>query len=127
MIRRFVVQRHKTGRSHYDLRIIEDDRIRSWSILREPPLQTGEQRLAIEREVLSLDEIRGGVVYEDAFGSGKVHVWDEGDVEVTLELPERLVLDFRGNRLGGRYELRRMRWYPGNRWLIRRSGAPARG
>jgi hypothetical protein len=32
--------------------------------------------------------------------------------------PRRLNLVFHGNRLGGKYRLRRMLWYPGTHWLL---------
>jgi len=35
---------------HFDLRLIDNDLLRSWSLLKQPPLKTGERRLAIERE-----------------------------------------------------------------------------
>jgi bifunctional non-homologous end joining protein LigD len=118
---RFVVHRHKTERAHFDLRVIEEDVLRCWSLLKAPPSQTGEQRLAIERESFPREEIHGMLLDKDAFGEGKVYIWDEGDVEIRASTPEKLVLIFSGKKLAGSYELLRMLWYPGNRWLMRRS------
>jgi hypothetical protein len=39
-------------------------------------------------------------------------------VEVSGTSPRQISLLFSGSRLAGPYELRRMRWYPGNRWLL---------
>jgi bifunctional non-homologous end joining protein LigD len=119
---RFLVHCHTAGRRHFDLRLIQDDRVRSWSMLKEPPEQKGERRLAIEREALSVDEIGRPRIEEEAFGAGRVRVWDGGEVTVLAATPERLTLIFAGARLAGRYELRRTRWYPGNRWLFEKSG-----
>src|SRR6058998_3750590 len=105
---RFVIHRHKAGRPHFDLRLVEDDRLRSWSMLKEPPCRDGEQRLAIERECLSPDQIEQAVFKEDAFGEGRVYTWDEGEVRVSNNDPKRLTLVFMGKKLSGNYELRQM-------------------
>ena len=121
MASRFVVHRHSAGRTHFDLRLIQDKVMRSWSLLREPPCRAGEKRLAIERESFAAQDVNSRVFREEAFGEGRVHTWDEGEVEVSGNSVRQLDLVFRGAKLTGRYELRRMRWYPGNRWLLRRT------
>lgn len=119
---KFLVHRHATGRGHFDLRLIQDDVVRSWSLLKEPPSRTGERRLAIERERLSVEKINRPFLEEEAFGTGRARAWDRGEVTITVVTPERLVMVFAGAKMKGRYELRRMRWYPGNRWLLEKSG-----
>ncbi len=121
---RFVVHRHAAGRSHFDLRLIQDGRVRSWSLLKEPPSRGGETRLAIEREALSPEQVSRPIIEEEAFGPGRARVWDRGEVVVRSMSPNRLLLVFTGDKMAGRYELRRMRWYPGNRWLLEKSGPP---
>lgn len=123
MARKFIIQQHKTGKPHFDLRLAGEDYVRSWSMLRQPPLLPGEQRLAIEREALPLDAMGRRSIYEAAFGSGRVYIWDEGEVEIVQDTPQRLLLELRGRKLAGIYDLKRMDWYPGNRWLIRKAGA----
>jgi len=117
---RFVVHQHKTGRSHFDLRLIEDKTLRSWSLLRQPPQQKGERRLAIERESFSPQAIDAKGFMESAFGAGKVHLWDEGEVKIEGDANRLLTLVFQGKKLKGRYELNRMRWYPGNHWILKK-------
>ena len=119
----FLVHRHAAGRRHYDLRLVQDDQVRSWSLLKEPPSRKGERRLAVEREALSAEQISRPFIEEDAFGTGRVQVWDSGEAVISLKSPGRMVLLLEGGRLQGRYELRRMRWYPGNRWLMEKSGS----
>ncbi len=121
MTLRFVLHRHATGRSHFDLRLIAGERIRSWSLLKAPPAAGNEQRLAIERENFPPEDLRRKHLYESAFGGGRVSIWDEGEAELILDNPRHLILQLSGRRLNGRYELRRMSWYPGNRWLLRKS------
>ena len=115
---RFVVHQHKTGRSHFDLRLIHGGILRSWSLLKEPPRRAGERRLAIERESFTADSMNRNLFEEEAFGPGMVSNWDEGEVTVAALSPRQLSLEFRGRRLTGNYELRRMLWYPGNRWIL---------
>jgi hypothetical protein len=100
------------------------DRLRCWSLLREPPLLGGEHRLAIERESYAPDAIEARCFDEQAFGKGFVRTWDHGTVEVSDTSPKRIGLLFSGSRLAGPYELRRMRWYPGNRWLLEKLPPP---
>jgi len=118
MSSRFVVHQHKTGRTHFDLRIVLNGVLRSWSLLKEPPCRDGERRLAIERESFSADSIDSKNFEEEAFGLGRVSAWDDGEVESEFVSPKLLLLAFAGKKLEGKYEFRRMRWYPGNRWLI---------
>ncbi len=118
---RFVVHRHKTGKPHYDLRIVQNGVLRCWSLLREPPAKDGEQRLAIERESFDPGAADCRRFDEEAFGAGSVHTWDDGEVEIAEASARQLVLDFAGAKLSGRYVLKRMNWYPGNRWLIRKT------
>jgi len=117
------VQRHKTRKAHFDLRLLVEERVRSWSLLRTPPLRAGEQRLAIEREGGPASQVNPPVLEEAAFGRGKTYVWDQGDLNIRSASPQRLVLSLEGAKMAGTYELRRMSWYPGDRWLIRKTGS----
>jgi bifunctional non-homologous end joining protein LigD len=121
---RFVVHQHRTGRTHYDLRIVQNGVLRSWSLLKEPPCRDGERRLAIERESFTEDSIDSKNFEEQAFGLGRVSSWDEGEFEVELASSRLLVLTLMGAKLSGKYEFRRMRWYPGNRWLLTKLRIP---
>jgi DNA ligase D-like protein (predicted 3'-phosphoesterase) len=121
---RFVIHQHKTGRSHYDLRIIQKGILRSWSLLKQPPRRSGERRLAVERENFPVESINKKDFEEEAFGQGRVIVWDEGGVEFKVMSPSRLVLMLMGGKVTGAYEFRRMIWYPGNRWLLTKLPAP---
>jgi DNA ligase D-like protein (predicted 3'-phosphoesterase) len=113
-----VIHQHKTGRTHFDLRIVQKGILRSWSLLKDPPLRPGERRLAIERENLPVESINSKNIEEEAFGQGRIIVWDEGGVEVKVQSPKMLVLELMGTKVMGTYEFRKMLWYPGNRWLL---------
>jgi DNA ligase D-like protein (predicted 3'-phosphoesterase) len=121
MLSRYVIHRHKTGRTHFDLRIVHEESLRSWSLLKEPSSRTGEKRLAIERENFPIESLNNRNWEEEAFGGGIAEVWDKGEVELKSPSSRLMLLTFRGIRLSGKYELRRMIWYPGNRWLLTKS------
>jgi len=120
---KFLVHRQAAGRRHFDLRLVQDDRVRSWSMLKEPPMRTRDKRLAIEREELPVEALGLPRIEEEAFGTGSVQVWDGGEVTEIVAQPEKLILTFGGTKMRGRYELRRMKWYPGNRWLLEKSAS----
>jgi bifunctional non-homologous end joining protein LigD len=122
----FVVHRHKTGRPHFDLRLVHGGILRSWSLLRELPKKDGDKRLAIERESFEVRAVDCRRFEEEAFGEGNVYVWDKGEAQILEASAVRLMLELRGTRLSGRYQLNRMHWYPGNRWLLQKlSSLPA--
>ena len=101
-----------------DLRLLKDGRFRSWSLLQDLPEKGGQRRLAIEREEVIPTEIFRSRFEEQAFGEGPARVWDEGAVEITEISSRHFALAFEGGKLIGKYRLRRMPWYPGNRWLL---------
>ena len=124
MFSEFVIHYHKTGRSHFDLRVVQDGVLRSWSLLKEPPSRNGERRLAIERENFPVEAINRNNIEEEAFGFGQVTVWDRGKAEITAASPKLLVMSLTGGKISGKYEFRRMFWYPGNRWLMTKLQEP---
>jgi bifunctional non-homologous end joining protein LigD len=120
----FVLHQHSTSRRHFDLRLFQDDVLRTWSMLQEPPQRTGQRRLAIERESLPASAMGQHSVCEQAFGEGRVFVWDRGGVEITPVSARHLRLVFEGAKLAGKYRLKQMGWYPGNHWLLEKDAAP---
>lgn len=118
MVSDFVIHLHKTGRPHFDLRIIHNGVLRSWSMLKEPPGRTKERRLAIERENFPVEALNRSHIEEEAFGFGRVSIWDRGKAEVAESSSKRLVVLLTGEKISGKYEFRQMFWYPGNRWML---------
>jgi hypothetical protein len=88
--------------------------------LREPPRRPGDRKLAIEREKFTVESMNSKRFEEEAFGLGRVDIWDEGEVEVRFASLRFMTLIFSGSKISGEYQLRRMRWYPGNRWLLKK-------
>jgi len=119
---RFVVKAHWASRLHYDLRLEMGGVAKSWAIPKEPLLEPGMRRLAIQVEDHSVKDMdHEDLEKEKSLRSGRVETWDEGTYEL-LEIDEdRLVMRFNGERLRGLYGLVRVRRWKKNNWLLVRA------
>jgi bifunctional non-homologous end joining protein LigD len=115
--RRFVVQRHRARRLHYDFRLEMDGVLASWAVPKGPSLNPADRRMAVhvEDHPLSYFDFEG-VIPKGEYGGGDVIVWDWGTYEPEeTDDPGRAVkqgeLKFRlwGEKLRGRFTLVRTR------------------
>ncbi|MDH3238260.1 MAG: hypothetical protein OEM42_02975 [Deltaproteobacteria bacterium] len=116
---RFVVHRHDASRLHWDLRLEREGVLKSWAVPKEPPVDPGVKRLAVEVEDHDLEHIDfEGEIPEGEYGAGTVSIWDGGTYDLLSEHGRRLKLALRGRRLRGEYVLVPLE---GKNWLFFRT------
>lgn len=110
---RFVVQRHRATRLHYDLRLEIDGVLASWAVPKGPTLDPGVRRMAVHVEDHPLEYATfEGVIPHGEYGGGDVVVWDHGTWEpYGTDDPAQAVRDgelhaeLYGEKLRGRFVL----------------------
>jgi len=108
---RFVVQRHRARRLHYDLRLEIAGVLVSWAVPRGPTLDPHARRMAVHVEDHPIEYLNfEGVIPAGQYGGGDVIVWDIGhwdphgtDDPAAAVAAGELHAELFGQRLRGRF------------------------
>jgi bifunctional non-homologous end joining protein LigD len=127
---RFVVQRHRASRLHYDFRLEVDGVLASWAVPKGPTLDPKARQLAVHVEDHPIEYFDfEGVIPKGSYGGGDVIVWDWGtwqparpadaDAVAAIDRGE-LHFDLQGEKLAGRFVLVRRDREKGTKeqWLL---------
>jgi bifunctional non-homologous end joining protein LigD len=123
---RFVVQEHSARRLHWDLRLEHDGVAASWAIPNGIPEDPGENRKAVHTEDHPLEYLEfEGEIPAGEYGAGTMGIWDRGAYACEKWEEGKVIVDFDGERLRGRYALFRAGRSEKD-WMIHRIDPPAR-
>ena len=125
---RFVVQKHRATRLHYDFRLEMDGVLKSWAVPKGPSLDPADKRLAMQVEDHPVSYFHfEGKIPEGNYGAGTVMVWDTGtwkplgDEHAMLNKGD-LKFQLNGEKLKGEFVLAKMRssrpGSKGTEWLL---------
>ncbi len=111
---RFVVQRHRATRLHYDFRLEIDGVLVSWAVPKGPTLDAGQRRMAVHVEDHPIEYLDfEGVIPKGEYGGGDVIVWDWGTWQPEPETPDgrkavedgELKFTLAGEKIRGRFTI----------------------
>ncbi|TMK57338.1 MAG: DNA ligase D [Actinobacteria bacterium] len=123
---RFVVQEHSARRLHWDLRLEHEGVAASWAIPNGIPETPEENRKAVHTEDHPLEYLEWeGEIPKGSYGAGTMKIWDAGTYELEKWEPGKVMVEFHGERLQGRYALFRAGKAEKD-WMIHRIDPPAR-
>ena len=113
----YVIQKHAATHLHYDLRLEMDGVLKSWAIPKEPPVEPGVRRLAVQVEDHPLAYATfEGAISEGEYGAGTVEIWDKGTYKILDRKEDKFVLEINGAKLEGPYVL--VRFKDKKNWLF---------
>jgi bifunctional non-homologous end joining protein LigD len=120
---RFVIQEHHARRLHWDLRLEHDGVLRSWAVPNGIPDDPDHNRKAIQTEDHPLAYLDfDGTIPPGNYGAGTMSIWDQGTYAAEKFESDKVIVNFHGDRLTGRYALFRTAKAD---WMIHRMDPPA--
>jgi len=118
----FVIHKHHASHLHWDLRLEMDGALASWAVPKEPPIERGIKRLAIQVEDHPLEYAKfKGTIPKGNYGAGKVEIWDNGTYELKYRDEKKIEFILHGKKLKGKYVLIKTNFQDKkNTWLFMR-------
>ncbi len=119
----YVIQKHDASHLHYDFRLEFDGVLKSWAIPKEPPLNTGVKRLAVQTEDHPIEYATfSGIIPEGEYGAGSVEIWDRGSFKLIKKTDTKIEVNISGDKLRGGYVLIKLKPRKGEKrdvnWLF---------
>jgi DNA ligase D-like protein (predicted 3'-phosphoesterase) len=106
----YVIQKHAATHLHYDLRLEMDGVLKSWAVPKEPPVEFGVRRLAVQVEDHPVAYATfEGTIPQGEYGAGTVEIWDKGTYKMVDRKEDKLVVEINGQKLRGPYVLVRLK------------------
>ncbi|MEA2439948.1 MAG: bifunctional non-ous end joining protein LigD [Thermoleophilaceae bacterium] len=121
---RFVIQEHSATRLHWDLRLEHDGVLLSWAIPNGIPQSPDENRKAVHTEDHPLEYLDfHGEIPKGNYGAGTMTIWDRGTYVPEKIEDRKVIAEFHGERVRGRYALFQTGSDPKD-WMIHRMDPP---
>ncbi len=111
----FIIHKHKTPHTHYDLYLQIGEELKSWIVPNSIPDSTKEKKIAVECETNNqpLSKIASSKTFEDSYGAGPVEIWDKGSFEAETNKNIKIIIEPNGSKFKGKYILHVPNW---GRW-----------
>lgn len=113
----FVIHEHDAKRLHWDLRLEMEGVLKSWAVPKEPPVEEGVKRLAIQVDdhPIEYGDFEG-VIPEGMYGAGTVKIWDKGEFKLIEDKENSLTFELKGEKMVGKYSL--IKFKGKKQWLL---------
>jgi DNA ligase D-like protein (predicted 3'-phosphoesterase) len=113
----YMIHKHAATHLHYDLRLEMDGVLKSWAVPKEPPVEFGIRRLAVQVEdhPVAYASFEGSIP-EGHYGAGKVEIWDKGTYKMVDRKEDKIIVEIDGEKLRGQYVL--VRFKDKKNWLF---------
>ena len=115
----FVIHLHRATNLHYDLRLGDENVLKSWAIPKGLPIKKGVKRLAIQTEDHPAKYIDfEGIIPKEEYGGGQMWVFETGEIEWIKKSNSKYKFRLQGKQLDATFSLYKIK---DNEWMIQRA------